>query len=417
MKTTQLKDVLCSGQLKDTFAALNGRDETERYLKAIDQFEALYGVQGIRIYSAPGRSEISGNHTDHQNGEVLAAAINLDAIGLVCKSESIDIVSDQFHLHTITLDDLSIQEDEKGTSEALVRGICAKFKEMGYQIGGFKAYMTSEVLMGAGMSSSAAFEVLVGTILSYLYNDGNVSAVDIAKVSQYAENVYYGKPCGLMDQMASSVGSLVHIDFADLKHPIIERIENDFEGYTLCIVDTKGSHDDLTDDYAAVPQEMKQVATYFGKSILKEVPEEDFLKAIPQLREQMSDRCILRAMHWYNENRRVQMIVAALKANDLEGFKKYFTQSAKSSFEFLQNVYSPSQPQHQGVSVALALSENILGDQGFCRVHGGGFAGTIQCFVKEEAVQMYKSQIEYYLGEGTCHILRVRQLGGCKVVE
>lgn len=417
MKTTQLKEALKQGQFKDKFETLNGRDETTRYLNAIEKFEALYGPQDVSVFSAPGRSEISGNHTDHQNGEVLAASINLDAIGFVTKSEAIEIVSDQFYLNKITLDDLSFQDHEKGTSEALVRGICARFKALGYHIGGFKAYMTSEVLMGAGMSSSAAFEVLVGTILSYLYNEGKVSPVEIAKVSQYAENVYYGKPCGLMDQMASSVGSLVHIDFADTQNPIIEKVENAFEGYKLCIVDTKGSHDDLTDDYAAVPQEMKEVAHYFGKEILKEVSEDEFYQALPQLREAMSDRCVLRAIHWYNENKRVQKIVEALKNNDLDTFKKYFMESAKSSYEFLQNVYAPSQPQNQGVSIALALSEGILGDEGFCRVHGGGFAGTIQCFVKESFVSTYKEKIEYFLGKGTCHILQVRALGGCKVIE
>lgn len=275
--------------------------QKERYALALEKFTSLYKEQDVTIFSAPGRSEVGGNHTDHQHGRVLAASINLDAIAIVSKcDDQIKILSDHFDIQAIDINDTKIKENEKGTSEGLVRGVVARFKALGYQVGGFKAFITSEVLIGAGMSSSAAFEVLVGTILSYLYNDGKVSAVEIAKVGQYAENIYFGKPCGLMDQCASSVGGLVNIDFADPEAPVVRKVDIDFSifQHSLCIVDTKGSHANLTPDYAAVPSEMKSVAKYLGKEVLGDVDEKEFYEKLSDIRVACNDRAVLRSMHF-----------------------------------------------------------------------------------------------------------------------
>lgn len=394
--------------------------QRQRYVQALDQFEALYGDQEVTIFSAPGRSEVGGNHTDHQHGEVLAASINLDCIAIVSYDEQnvIKVVSDDFDIAPIDLNDLDIKDEEAGTSEALIRGVCARLKALGYKVGGFKAYMTSDVLVGAGLSSSAAFEVAIGTILSGLYNHMEISPVLIAQVGQYAENVYFKKPSGLMDQMASSVGAIIHIDFNDIEHPEIEKIDVDFSQFkhSLCIVDTKGSHANLTDDYAAIPQEMKAVAAYFGKEYLNEVSEEAFYTHLNTIREQTNDRAILRAMHWFEENKRVQQEVEALKNNQFDRFKEGVEASGNSSYKFLQNIYSNHDADHQSVSLALALSERILNHKGVCRVHGGGFAGTIQAFVPDDFVETYKEEMERYFGKGACHILKIRKYGGIKVI-
>lgn len=424
MKTTTLKQALLNGtydkRLNDLYVDEHVlAHQKARYVAAIEKYEDLYGEDEVAIYSAPGRSEVGGNHTDHQHGAVLATAINLDAIGVVGKQEKIiKILSDDFDIAAIDISDTALKENEKGTSEGLVRGVVARFKELGYQVGGFKAYITSEVLIGAGMSSSAAFEVLIGTILSYLYNDGKVDAVTIAKVGQYAENVYFGKPCGLMDQCASSVGGLVNIDFANPEQPIVNVLTVDFASFkhSLCIVDTKGSHANLTPDYAAIPEEMKSVAQFFGKEVLNDVSEDEFYQRLAEVRVACHDRAVLRAIHYFNENKRVAKEVAALNANDFETFKQVFTQSAKSSFEYLQNIYSPRYYEEQGMSLALALSEMILQEHGVCRVHGGGFAGTIQVFVADEFVETYRQEIEKYFGQGACHVLKVRAYGGCEVI-
>lgn len=392
--------------------------QKDRYIQAIKKFIDLYGDKDIEIYSTPGRSEVCGNHTDHQHGEILAAAINLDIIAVVSKKEgSIKVLSDDYDIQEIALDDLEMKDNEKGTSEGLIRGICAKYKELNYHIGGFEAYMTSDVLQGSGLSSSAAFEVMIGTILSGLYNNMSIDPVTIAKVGQYSENVYFGKPCGLMDQCACSVGSLIHIDFKD--EPVVEKVDVDFSAYhhSLCIVDVHASHADLTDDYASIPTEMKSVAQYFGKDVLREVDEKEFYEKLPEVREKLqNDRAILRAIHLFEEDKRVQCIVEALKHNNFETFKAIVQKSGKSSFEYLQNIYSPTHANQQAVSLALALSENILGDHGVCRVHGGGFAGTIQAFVDDEYVETYKKEIERYFGENSCHLLKIRHYGGIKVI-
>ena len=393
--------------------------QNERYIKAIDKFVELYGDQEAQIYSGAGRSEVSGNHTDHQHGCVLAASINLDAIGVVTPCEgSIKVLSDDFDIKPISLDDLDKKEEEIGTSEGLIRGVVSKLKELGYKVGGFNAFITSDVLMGAGLSSSAAFETIIGTIIDGLYNNMEIDMVTIAKVGQYAENVYFGKPCGLMDQCACAVGGLISIDFKDTTKPIVKHVDVDFSKYdhSLCIVDTKGSHADLTDEYAAVPAECKKVAAFFGQEVLREVPVETFYANIAAAREACGDRAVLRAIHFFNENERVGKICAALDNDDFDTFKKYIQESGNSSYKFLQNVFAACDPQNQAVSIGLAMSEILLGTHGVCRVHGGGFAGTIQAFVENEHVATYKEGIEKVFGEGSCHILKVRKYGGYKVV-
>ena len=319
---------------------------------------------------------------------------------------------------TISLDELTKKESEEGTTLALIRGVIAKTKENGYNIGGFNAYITSSVLSGSGLSSSAAFETLIGTILSGLYNDMAISAIEIAVIGQYAENVYFGKPCGLMDQMACSVGSLCHIDFADPENPKVEKVDFDLDaaGYSLCITDTKGSHADLTPDYAAVPQEMRSVAACFGKEVLIEIPEEDVLSHAAVIREQCGDRAFLRAIHFYEENKRVRKEVKSLKDNDIHSFLETVNLSGNSSYKYLQNVYTNHQVDKQNVSIALMISEMTLEDDGVARVHGGGFAGTIQAFVKNDAVPRYKNKMDEIFGEGSCNVLKIRKYGGIKVM-
>ena len=403
--------------LNDIYVDTNLLDyQRERYVKAINKYVSLYGDTDVEIYSAPGRSEVGGNHTDHQHGCVLAAAVNLDAIAVVGRVDNkIKVLSD---IAPINLEDLEIKKAEEGTSEALIRGVCARLKELGYNVGGFNAFITSDVLMGAGLSSSAAFETIIGTIISGLYNDMTIDPVVIAQVGQYAENVYFGKPCGLMDQCASSVGSLINIDFNDVAKPIVNKVDVDFSkfGHSLCIVDTKGSHADLTDEYAAIPMEMKKVANYFGKEFLREVDEEDFFNDIAGARKACQDRAVLRAIHLFEENKRVDQEVKALNNSDFETFKKVVKESGDSSYKFLQNVYANCDVQNQSVSIGLAMSEKIIGRNGVCRVHGGGFAGTIQAFVKDEFVTAYKTEIERVFGKGSCHVLKVRKYGGKKVI-
>ena len=393
--------------------------QKERYVKAIESFEELFGVKDVEIYSAPGRSEIGGNHTDHQCGRVLAASINLDAIAIVAKKESgIVLKSEGYPMINVSLADLLPKKEEEGTSAGLIRGVAARLKEEGYEIGGFEAYVTSDVLNGAGMSSSAAFEVLIGNILSGLYNEGKISPVLIAQAGQYAENVFFGKPCGLMDQMASSVGNLIFIDFADVKNPVIKKVNVNFEDFnhSLCIVDTKGSHADLTDEYAAIPEEMKRVAAYFGKEILKQVDKNEFYTNIPEIRKVAGDRAVLRAMHWFEETDRVIDQVNALEEENFEEFKKLIKSSGDSSFKYLQNVYSVKNLSRQEMAVGLALSDVILKGKGVSRVHGGGFAGTIQAFVPNDIVDIYKKNMEDIFGEDACHVLKIRKYGGMKVL-
>ncbi|MDE6015918.1 MAG: galactokinase [Acetatifactor sp.] len=394
--------------------------QRERYVNAVNTYVQCFGQGEAAIYSAPGRSEIGGNHTDHQRGQVLAAGINLDAIAIVGQTDDgvIRIKSDGYDMLTIDTKALAPVESEKETTAALIKGVAAGMEQHGFRIGGFQAYVTSDVLIGAGLSSSAAFEVLIGTILSGLYNDMQVSPIEIAIISQYAENVYFGKPCGLMDQMACSVGSLVHIDFADTAKPVVEKVEFDMDkaGYSLCITDTKGSHANLTADYAAIPAEMKAVAGMFGKEVLTEVSEQEILAAIPQIREAQGDRALLRALHFYEENKRVMAEANTLKAMDIKTFLETVKASGASSFQYLQNVYTNHDITSQNMSVALAVSDITLGSNGTSRVHGGGFAGTIQAFVKNTAVETYKNAMDAVFGEDSCKVLKIRKYGGMKVL-
>lgn len=407
-----LKDIYVDEQVLD--------HQTDRYIKALKEYENMFGDEQVEIYSAPGRSEVGGNHTDHQYGKVLATSVNLDAIAVVSRTEDsrITVASDGFKQMKVDLDDLHARDNEKETSQALIRGVAARLRQKGHRIGGFRAYITSEVLIGAGISSSAAYEILIGTILSGLYNQMELDPVFLAQAGQYAENEYFGKPCGLMDQMASSVGGMIYIDFENPDKPNVKQIKVDFEsfGHSLCIVDTKGSHEDLTEDYAMIPSEMKQVAHYFEEDVLRKVDKTDFYLNIPAIREILGDRAVLRAMHLFEENKRVEQEVEALENRQFDLFKKLIKDSGDSSFKYLQNVYSNHEVNNQSVSIGLAVSDVILGDKGVSRVHGGGFAGTIQAFVPNEIVPLYQKTMDSVFGEGACHILKVRSYGGIKVL-
>ena len=395
-------------------------NQIARYIKAIEAFEKLYGERDIQIYSAPGRTEIGGNHTDHQNGKVLAASVNLDAIAIVSERDDniIRITSEGYGEIEVDIFDNHISEKECGTTLSLVKGVASCFSKRGYKIGGFDGYVTSDVLSGSGLSSSAAYEVLIGNILSGLYNDYKIDSITIAEIGKEAENVYFGKPCGLLDQTASSVGGLITVDFADMDNPLVEKIDVDFSefNHALCIVDTKGSHADLTDEYASIPAEMKSIAKFFGKEYLSQVEKNDFYKNIPQIRGTVCDRAILRAIHWYTENERVDGQVKALKCDDFTRFKDLINASGNSSFKYLQNVYVSKNIAQQNISLALALSEEILNGKGACRVHGGGFAGTIQAFVPLDLVNEFKNRMEYVFGKDSCYILSVRNYGGVRIV-
>lgn len=393
-----------------------------RLLHAVEKFEELFGTgRDIRIFSAPGRTEVGGNHTDHQRGHVLAASVNLDviAVAAVNGSSVVHVKSEKYAMDTVDISDLHEKETEKNTSASLIRGISAAFGKLGYPVGGFDAYTTSDVLSGSGLSSSAAFEVLIGTIVNDLFCGAKESALKIAQIGQYAENRYFGKPCGLMDQAASAVGGFIAIDFKNADEPTVEKIEFDFaaSGYALCIIDSRGDHADLTPDYAAVPQEMKAVAAYFGKEVLSEVEEETFYANIEGLRKTVGDRPVLRAIHFYGDDRRVLEEAAALKAGRFDRFKRLVLESGRSSYMYLQNVYSPAHVQEQGVSIVLALCQRLLDPVGGAyRVHGGGFAGTVQTFVPVDFLPEFTFKMNTVLGEGSCHTLAVRPDGGVRIL-
>ncbi len=428
MLSSKVKDLLAQGKYDDNLSYLYVCDfkkvahYRKRLIQAVESFEKRFGAnRSISIFSAPGRTEVGGNHTDHQRGRVLAASVNLDVIAVVAANDGnqIQIKSEGHPMDVLNAADLEVNKAEYNTSVALIRGIVSKFTQLGYKIGGFDAYTTSNVLSGSGLSSSAAFEVLVGTIVNCLYCGDKESALKIAQIGQYAENVYFGKPCGLMDEAASSVGGFVTIDFKDCEFPKVQQINFDLAkyGYALCIIDTKGNHADLTPDYAAIPSEMKSVAAFFGKEVLSEVDEEEFFTNLAKVREKTGDRPVLRAIHFFAENTRVLKEVAALKDNDFDEFKKQIIESGYSSYMYLQNVFSPSQVQAQGVSLTLALCQKFLGDKGGAyRVHGGGFAGTVQSFVPVSCLDEFVGKMEAVLGEGSCHTLSIRPVGGTKIL-
>ena len=385
--------------------------------EALDQgFAAAFGTEPQRYFSAPGRTEIGGNHTDHQRGRVLAAAVNLDTVAAVRENgtDLIRILSKGYPRCEISVKELTPREDEINSTPALIRGVAARFAQLGCEVKGFDAYCESTVLPGSGLSSSAAYEVLIGTIINHMFFDAKVNQAEVAQIGQYAENVFFGKPCGLMDQTASAVGNLVTIDFFDKDHPVIKPVDFDFSacGHALCIIDSGADHADLTDEYAAVPGEIKAVAAYFGKEVLTQIDEKEFFAAIPALRAKCGDRAVLRAVHFYQENARVPKQVAALEQGDFDGFLKLIKESGYSSYMYLQNVIPAGYKEHQDVALALAMCEHYLQGKGAYRVHGGGFAGTVQAFVPFEILDDFCAGIDGVLGAGACHVLSIRPQGG-----
>lgn len=416
------KGDLESGALDPALQRLYGADSfgapklRQRFLEALEGFGRTFPERTLTgLFSAPGRTEIGGNHTDHQQGWVLGAAVSLDVIGVVSPREDniIRVQSQGYEMEEIDLSHLEPVAAEQETSQALIRGIAARFNQFGYRIGGFDAYTTSAVMKGGGLSSSAAFEVLIGTVLNHLYNGGLVDPQRIAQVGQYAENVYFGKQCGLMDQMVSAVGGFVSIDFGE-ELPKIRQIPFDFSKvrHHLCVTEVGSGHENLSGEYSAIPVEMKAVASCFGQEVLSRVSEEDFYIALPQLHGRVSDRAILRAAHFFGETRRARQQAQALERGDFPGFLELVRQSGLSSFRWLQNIFAPQDPTCQPVSLALLASEHLLQGKGACRVHGGGFAGTIQAFVPEELLCSYVKEMEELFGPGSCHRLAIRPWGG-----
>ena len=427
--TIELKQQIQQGAYDAAFVKLYGADvdvnaQRERYISVIDQFENEFGSgRSVRLYSAPGRTEIGGNHTDHNNGVVLAGSVNLDIVAVVSPNEEniIRVKSLGFEkIDDVDVTNLVPQEQEKEHSAALIRGVAAGIVNAGGKVGGFDAYTTSNVLRGSGLSSSAAFEVCIGAILRGEYNDNDMekfSQVKIAQIGQYAENVFFDKPCGLMDQTACAVGGVSTIDFKDPAHPIVGQTSIDLAKHKLamCITDTKGSHADLTDDYAAIRREMESVAEQMGKKVLREVDEDAFYAAIPQLRKAVGDRAVVRAIHFYNDCRRAAALCDAVRADDMDTFLKLIVEGGHSSFEFNQNAYSIKNYKEQGVPIALALSQKVLNGRGAWRLQGGGFAGTIQAFVPYDLLDTYKATIDACFGEGSCHVLNIRNYGAVPV--
>ena len=423
MKANELIRRLNDGVLSRYSALYSDLDHAkERMINAINEFTKNYGDdRDISVFSVPGRSEIIGNHTDHNHGKVMAGAINRDILAVVAKNDDglIRFCSEGYSKDQIKISDVSSPDKfRRFTSRALVAGMANAFINAGHNVGGYDAYSCTEVLKGSGLSSSAAFEVMIGNIINHLYNDGKVDNREIAKYAQYSENVYFGKPCGLMDQMACAVGGFVYIDFEDNANPVVESVDFSLSsaGYSLCIVNTGGSHAGLNEDYASVPGEMKAVAAYFGKPYLRGITEEDILKAAPYLRRRTGDRAILRAIHFVRENERVERAKDALKAKDLEAFYDTILESGRSSYQYLQNVYTTHNAMEQGISLALCIADGALkGKGGAIRVHGGGFAGTIQAFVKNEELDGFVHRMDEVFGDGSAAVLNIRPLGAVKI--
>lgn len=424
MTSEKLMQDIQSGELDERLIEIYGIEylakTKQRIFQLCERFESEFDPDAdVALFSAPGRTEIGGNHTDHQRGRVLAAAVNMDVLALAAKNNTsvARCRSDGFLIKDVDLDDTDVIESEKFTSESLIRGVSASFRALDFKTGGFDAVIASTVLKGSGISSSAAFEVALGTLFNHLFNDAAIPAQMIAKIGQAAENIYFGKPCGLMDQMAIAVGGFVGIDFFDPNQAEVEKIDFDFSnsGYTLCIIDTGGSHEDLSDEYATFPRDMKIVAHYFAKEVLSEVEPSRFFAEIAKLRPLVGDRAILRAIHFFQETERVVEEIEALSSNDFDGFLELMIESGRSSYMYLQNVNS-SKSQEQGLGLALALSESYLKGRGGWRVHGGGLAGTIQAIVKNEDLKGYRGMIEDVFFKGSCHVMRIRSEGGIKIV-
>jgi galactokinase len=411
-------------QLKSIFSIIYGDNQQvidsqlKRYSELVADFRGKFSENELHYFSTPGRTEIGGNHTDHNHGRVLAGSINLDSIGVAARNNSrtVTIYSEGYDAaFRVNLEDLNVNQQELGTTTSLIRGIAARLNELGYHIGGFNACITSDVLPGSGLSSSASIEVLIGTIFNALFNNDGIEPEILAITGQYAENNYFGKPCGLMDQVACAMGGIVTIDFKHPQNPEIKRVKFDFaaQDYSMMVVDTGGTHADLTDDYASVPIEMKSVAKSLGGSVCRDISSKDLMEGIRKLRPEISDRALLRAIHFLGDNDRVVDQVQALENNEFERFLNMVTTSGNSSFKYLQNIFSPNNISEQGVALALALTENFLGEvgEGACRVHGGGFAGTIQVFLPNRAVQQYTKMMESVFGNGSVHALIIRPLG------
>ena len=397
------------------------KEQAVRYTTLMEEFKASYNNDDVELFSSPGRTEIGGNHTDHNYGRVLAGAVNLDMAAVAAKNGTnvIRIKSAGYPEFQVDLTEMNIDEAAFYTSTSLVKGICARMKELGYEIGGFDACIEGRVPKGSGLSSSASFEVLIGAIVNHLFNDGKMSAVENAIIGQWSENNYFGKPCGLMDQTACSVGGLITIDFEDPANPIVKEVDFDFvsTGYSLVITDVGGGHDDPASqaEYASLPTEMKSVAAELGADVLRKVTMEQIVDKIPEIREKVGDRAILRAYHFQGDNQRVVDQVSALENNDFQSFLKMVIESGYSSYMYNQNIFDITHKDEQVVSVALALSEMVLKGSGAWRVHGGGFGGTIQAFVPQEKIDEYVSTLEHVYGKGKCHKLFIRAKGSVKL--
>lgn len=425
-----IKSDLKSGRFDSRLSHLYCRPEEQlqpyrdRISHVMDGYISEFGKsedEEVAVYSAPGRTEIGGNHTDHQRGRVLTGSVDLDAIACASPNgtNEVRIFSEGYGLTSIDIADLAPVKEEENTTKAIIRGTLAAITARGYKVEGFDAYVISDVPGGSGLSSSACFEVLIGTIVNGLFCGGAIEPAEIAKIGQYAENVYFGKPSGLLDQMGCSIGGIVAIDFRDKENPVYHAVDFDFAdaGYALCIIDTGADHADLTDDYAAVPAEMKSVAGFFGKEVLSEVDEEDFYDNVPALRKQLGDRAVMRAMHYYTDCCRVDQQVEALENNDFEKFLGLVSSSGHSSYMYLQNVDTYRDPAHQPVAVALAMARYFLDGRGARRVHGGGFAGTIQAFVPLDMVDEFRKGMDSVLGEGACRVTYIRPAGGCALID
>ncbi|MCD8214622.1 MAG: galactokinase [Clostridiales bacterium] len=426
MEKTDLKKKINEGTSDGVIFCLYGsekfKEAKERCLGLVESFKDFFGYEAESIFSAPGRTEIGGNHTDHQHGRVLAASVDLDILAAVKPNGvgAVRLKSEGRPFCQIKLSELEPKKGELNSTEALIRGVAAGFKGLGCEFGdrGFDAYVISDVPGGSGLSSSAAFEVLVGTIINHIFFEGKVSAVETAKIGGYAENVFFGKPSGLMDQTASAVGGVCAIDFIDPKSPKVKSMELDLkeEGYALCILDSKADHADLTDEYAAITVEMGEISGYFGKTVLREVEEETFLRALPELRKRAGDRAVLRAFHFFSDNRDVLEETQALKAGNFDGFLELVRASGISSAMYLQNIIPAGQIKNQELMIALGLAEKLLEGKGAFRVHGGGFGGTAQAFVPLDMVNRFKEKYEAVFGEGSCRVVNIRNYGGIRVI-
>lgn len=424
MRKNEIEKILKSNLLDEKIALLNSKEtiseNKKRYLDLLEKTFDKYGDLDYCLLSSPGRSEICGNHTDHQNGRVIAAAVNMDNICFVAKNEKnlVDYQTLGFEIKPVDLSDLSIKQEEKYTTEALIRGIAFYFKEFGYKVGGFKGLGHCNVLMGSGISSSASFEILVCQIFNHLYNDGKISDIELAKIAQLAENNYFMKPCGLLDQMAISVGGFVFMDFEDPKKPIVEKIDFDFKkyGYNLVLVNTKGDHKNLSQEYAFIPQEIKEVSKLFEKDVVSKIDKDTLLEKIHTIRGYLgNDRAILRALHVLNENENVLEMKKALNEKDFEKVLSIMIKSGNSSFKFLQNIYVANDYKTQNLSLALCASETFL-KKGASRVHGGGFEGTIQAVVADDELDGYLKLMRSIFGEDSCFMVNVRPYGGFKII-